>query len=610
MCYTSFYTSRFDAQPLRREEAALSPQQKRLAIRTVGLIVLTAGLALHPGPVCGQSEAIGDTITVIQRPLLNIPVIITPAQIFQIECAADPATTGWAAELRHGQAQVELEITGASYDPQTSWWTLTARPIDLLLYELYDLRVTASGGIEDVTWNAVQVIPAFRSSWYFVQLTDPHLPDALFSDSGGTPADSSEMDDMRAVIDDLNLIRPEFVLLTGDLINEGELEDYQDWRSYTRAQRLLRELEVPVYLVAGNHDLGGWDATPPPDGTARRNWWRFFGWRRLDDPPTGAPERTQNFSFDYGPVHFVGLEAYINYDGWRYSTYGGESFTDAQLDWLQADLAAASGSGSQVLFYHYDFKDQIDLNGLGAEMALSGHIHRDQGSLASTPYDLTTNNVCDGERSYRLVRVSGSTLAPKPTLAAGASGSNLRVTWSPANDGSADIVTAQVINTLGESFQHLTLKVLMPAGTSAVQVTGGTLLQVDDAEPLPVFYIEVNVPASSSRTVIVEVDDTTGTGDHAALSRKPHLGRARPNPFNPATEMRFSLPRAGSVQVAVYDARGRMVAVLAEGEWPAGEHLLRWNGQDLQGQVLPSGIYFVRLAAGDTSMTQKVILAK
>ena len=57
-------------------------------------------------------------------------------------------------------------------------------------------------------------------------------------------------------------------------------------------------------------------------------------------PPPGAPWHTQNYSFDYGPVHYVGLESYINYDDWRSWIYSTESFTSAQLSWLDDDLAA------------------------------------------------------------------------------------------------------------------------------------------------------------------------------------------------------------------------------------------------------------------------------
>ena len=108
-------------------------------------------------------------------------------------------------------------------------------------------------------------------------------------------------------------------------------------------------------MVAGNHDIGGWTSTPPPDGSSRRTWWRFFGWRWLNDPPPGEPIYTQNYSFDYGGAHFVGLEAYDNYDNWRYWLYGQESFTGRQIAWMSNDIAAAPPTTQSIAFYHYDF---------------------------------------------------------------------------------------------------------------------------------------------------------------------------------------------------------------------------------------------------------------
>ena len=83
---------------------------------------------------------IGPSDTTIQRPLLNIPTIVLPGQSFEISCVADPATTGWSAELRHGTTVVPLTVTGASYDASTLWWTMDAELPGSLLHELYDLE--------------------------------------------------------------------------------------------------------------------------------------------------------------------------------------------------------------------------------------------------------------------------------------------------------------------------------------------------------------------------------------------------------------------------------------------------------------------------------------
>jgi hypothetical protein len=84
--------------------------------------------------------------------------------------------------------------------------------------------------------------------------------------------------------------------------------------------------------------------------------------------------------------------------------------------------------------------------------------------------------------------------------------------------------------------------------------------------------------------------------------------RAVPNPFNPSTEIRFSLPRAGSVEVRIYDVGGRLVRSEAPGVLTAGGHAVTWNGVDQKGAPVGSGIYFVRLfldrvAIGETLKT-------
>ncbi|MFH1843123.1 MAG: T9SS type A sorting domain-containing protein, partial [bacterium] len=238
------------------------------------------------------------------------------------------------------------------------------------------------------------------------------------------------------------------------------------------------------------------------------------------------------------------------------------------------------------------------------------HIHSDDGSLSSTPYDLSTNNTCDGERAYRLVRVSGSSLQPRPTMEAGYSGQNLRVTWTPANDGNHDSVTAQVINNQNERFQHTLLKFVMPAGTTAVDVNGGNLTQSDLTGPVPVYYVTADVMDNSTKSVTVMVDATPVSGDDSDVPLGAWLGANVPNPFNPSTSLTLFLPSAGPMRLAVYDLQGRLVAPLADGQWSAGYHEFRWDGIGLDGQQAPSGVYFVNLQADGVHQSRKIILAK
>ncbi|HEX9014534.1 MAG TPA: T9SS type A sorting domain-containing protein, partial [Chloroflexota bacterium] len=89
------------------------------------------------------------------------------------------------------------------------------------------------------------------------------------------------------------------------------------------------------------------------------------------------------------------------------------------------------------------------------------------------------------------------------------------------------------------------------------------------------------------------------------------LEAAYPNPFNPATSIRFGLPSDAHVKLAVYDLLGREVARLAEGFHQAGYHTVTWNAQNAA-----SGLYFARLTVTNElgkvvySRTSKLLLTR
>ncbi len=82
---------------------------------------------------------------------------------------------------------------------------------------------------------------------------------------------------------------------------------------------------------------------------------------------------------------------------------------------------------------------------------------------------------------------------------------------------------------------------------------------------------------------------------------------AAPNPFRFGTTVRFTLPEARAVRIDVFDVTGRRVASPAVGSWPAGAHAVQWDGRDLSGLPVASGVYFMRLEAGSTRQSAKVL---
>lgn len=83
-----------------------------------------------------------------------------------------------------------------------------------------------------------------------------------------------------------------------------------------------------------------------------------------------------------------------------------------------------------------------------------------------------------------------------------------------------------------------------------------------------------------------------------------------PNPFNPGTDIFYTLPGAGSMSLGVYDAAGRRVRLLLVGRFPAGLGQQAWDGRDDQGRPVPSGVYFARLVASRAQETIKMSLVR
>jgi hypothetical protein len=83
-----------------------------------------------------------------------------------------------------------------------------------------------------------------------------------------------------------------------------------------------------------------------------------------------------------------------------------------------------------------------------------------------------------------------------------------------------------------------------------------------------------------------------------------------PNPFNPQTAIRFTLPERSWVKLELFDSRGRVVRVLLEGERSSGRHVVTWDGRDELGNSLPSGVYFCALRAGGRQAVRKLVLVR
>ena len=86
--------------------------------------------------------------------------------------------------------------------------------------------------------------------------------------------------------------------------------------------------------------------------------------------------------------------------------------------------------------------------------------------------------------------------------------------------------------------------------------------------------------------------------------------RIFPNPFNKKAMINYQLPAKGRVSLKIYDLAGRLVKALVDKEVKTGKHTIKWDGKDLQGRKVSSGIYFCKMEAGDFKAIKKLVILK
>ncbi|MDH5627172.1 MAG: T9SS type A sorting domain-containing protein, partial [Candidatus Krumholzibacteria bacterium] len=117
--------------------------------------------------------------------------------------------------------------------------------------------------------------------------------------------------------------------------------------------------------------------------------------------------------------------------------------------------------------------------------------------------------------------------------------------------------------------------------------------------------------ARDTAYVVVPHDRGGQPQDSVAVSRRvTRIRTIEPNPANPSAAVHFETAVAGHVRVSIFDVRGRHVAVLADAPYPAGAHVVRWNGVGVNGAPAASGVYFVLMEAGTIRATRRLVLLR
>ena len=136
------------------------------------------------------------------------------------------------------------------------------------------------------------------------------------------------------------------------------------------------------------------------------------------------------------------------------------------------------------------------------------------------------------------------------------------------------------------------------------------------ADPI---QLEISIPPSLVAGGFLEIDaivlDPFGAITGVMPSAEPRGNgipqlQSRPNPFARGTSITFALTLPGPVRVAIYDLAGRSIRMLADGQYEAGTHELRWDGTDTSGRRVRDGVYFCRLDAADQHQSRRLMLLR
>jgi subtilisin family serine protease len=123
----------------------------------------------------------------------------------------------------------------------------------------------------------------------------------------------------------------------------------------------------------------------------------------------------------------------------------------------------------------------------------------------------------------------------------------------------------------------------------------------DDANSGPGWFID-DISIRKYENAVAEQADTLPT-EFALFDNFP-------NPFNNSTMLRYALPNDADVQLSIYNTIGQKVVTLVDETKSAGVHAITWNGQNSDGQLVPSGLYFYRFQADAFSDVRKLMMIK
>lgn len=119
-------------------------------------------------------------------------------------------------------------------------------------------------------------------------------------------------------------------------------------------------------------------------------------------------------------------------------------------------------------------------------------------------------------------------------------------------------------------------------------------------------WVQSNLPFETPP----DLTTPTGIEDEIQVPNRFALEQNYPNPFNPSTTIKYELARTADVNITIYNIQGQKIKTIVDAKQNVGKHDVVWDGRNEAYNRVASGVYFVKMKAGDFSKTRKMILLK
>lgn len=387
----------------------------------------------------------------VKYPTSTNPIILVAGNSFEVKLNYSELVLGWNVSLHTKYKKVNTILQSTKYDNKSRLWTLVVKVPENTMPDLYNISIkvrTKSEEIEFVQPRAVQVLKSFPENFSFVHITDVHIGKL------GLGYDTADL--FKQAIDEINLIHPLFVIITGDITDHGSEGEYKEFYS------LLQRFTVPTFVCVGNHDVYS--------SILRRREGKTY------EKCIG----NLNYTFNVGNFHFIVIDDVLNGDG---------VISKEQLEWIENDLKLHNNSIKLMMthvpmFKPPEFSSQIleparsSLLKLIKEHKVIGffawHHHRDYIVTYDECKFINTVTISaelgSGAKyhGYRIVRiVKGKIYSYNYYNLSDQDTSNsipvgkLHYSFYPSNDGTSENVTLKIVSELLETIEDAKVKFIL-----------------------------------------------------------------------------------------------------------------------------------------------------